>query len=119
MSTDANDAFAKQLQGLRREYLADSPKRLAELRALGTRLAGGDATALAECRQAFHRLAGSGGSYGFPLVSSCSREGEHLAERLASAGPGLKAEDLAAINACIESVARAFEDAAASFTAGT
>ncbi len=118
MSSDANDAFAKQLQELRREYLADSPKRLAELRALGARLAGGDATALAECRQAFHRLAGSGGSYGFPLVSTRSREGEQLAQRLASAAV-LRAEDIAAISACIEGVGRAFEDAASSFAAGT
>lgn len=118
MSTDAHDAFARQLHELRREYLADSPKRLTELRALGARLAGGDGTALAECQQAFHRLAGSGGSYGFPLVSTRSREGEHLVQRLASDGSSLQAEDIAAIEACIDGVARAFEEAASSFDAG-
>jgi chemotaxis protein histidine kinase CheA len=115
VTSDADEAFARQLYELRREYLADSPKRLAELRALSARLAAGDTAALAECRQAFHRLAGSGGSYGFPLVSTRSREGEHLIQRLASTASELKGEDLAAFSTCVDAVAHAFEEAAASF----
>jgi chemotaxis protein histidine kinase CheA len=113
MAAEADDAFARQLQALRREYLADSPKRVAELQALSARLARGDLGALADCRQAFHRLAGSGGSYGFPRVSTTSREAEHLVERLAAAGIGLAPSDIAAIDACIVAVARAFDDASA------
>jgi chemotaxis protein histidine kinase CheA len=114
---ESEDTFAQQLQELRREYLADSPKRVAELRGLGDRLAHGDAGALAEFRQAFHRLAGSGGSYGFPLVSTRSREAEHLVQGLAAAGAELTAADLTAINACVAGIAMAFEEAAAAFGA--
>lgn len=117
MTSEADDAFARQLQELRREYLADSPKRMAELRELGARLARGDSTALADCRQAFHRLAGSGGSYGFPHVSARSREGEQLVQRLASAGSGLKPDDISAIDACIAGVAEAFSQAIEGFRA--
>ncbi len=118
MSADADEDFARQLQALRREYLAESPKRVAELRTLGARLAGGDAAALSECRQAFHRLAGSGGSYGFPRVSSRSREGEHLVQELAAAARVLTPEDVAAVEACVAAVASAFEEAKASFAGG-
>jgi chemotaxis protein histidine kinase CheA len=112
---DADDTFARQLAELRREYLADSPKRVAELRGLSVRLSHGDAAALADFRQAFHRLAGSGGSYGFPLVSTTSREAEHLVQGLAAAGGALTAADLAAIDACVAGIAKAFEEAARSF----
>jgi len=117
LTSEADDAFARQLQELRREYLADSSKRMAELRELGARLARGDSTALADCRQAFHRLAGSGGSYGFPHVSARSREGEQLVQRLASAGSSLKPDDISAINACIAGVAGAFSQAIEGFRA--
>ena len=115
MAAEADDTFARQLQALRREYLADSPQRVAELRALSGRLARGDLGALADCRQAFHRLAGSGGSYGFPLVSTTSREGEHLVERLAATGTSLAPSDLAGIDACIAAIARAFAEASTAF----
>ncbi len=117
MPPESDDTFARQLQELRREYLADSPKRMAELRGLSDRLAHGDAGALADFRQAFHRLAGSGGSYGFPLVSTKSREAEHLVQRLAAAGAELTAADLTAIDTCVAGIALAFEEAAATFGA--
>lgn len=115
MPADAADAFARQFQELRREYLADAPKRVAELHDLSARLARGDVSALADCRQAFHRLAGSGGSYGFPLVSTRSREGEQLVQRLAAAGASPQPADLLAIDASVAGVALAFEEAAAAF----
>ncbi len=115
MTPDAEDAFAQQYRELRREYLADSPKRLAELRQIEARLAAGDATALGDCRQAFHRLAGSGGSYGFPLVSERSREGEHLVQRLVTAAGPPTSADLAAIDACIAELAGAFAEAVRAF----
>ncbi len=117
MTPDAEEAFAEQLRELRREYRAESPKRLAELRQIMARLTAGDAAALGDCRQAFHRLAGSGGSYGFPLVSARSREGEHLVLRLAAAAAALTSHDLAAIEACVAALAGAFAEAARAFDA--
>jgi HPt (histidine-containing phosphotransfer) domain-containing protein len=111
VSAEADDLLAQQLRQLRHEYLGDSAKRIDELRQLKARLTKNDQTALVDLRQAFHRLAGSGGSYGFPAVSSTSREGERLAQRLESAGNEIPAADLKAMDDCIESVAGAFAEA--------
>jgi chemotaxis protein histidine kinase CheA len=117
MVPDADDLLAQQLLQLRREYLADSVKRVEELRALQAALAGDQQTVLVRLRQAFHKLAGSGGSYGFPAVSSRSREGEAMIQRLESAAVPLTDADRAAIEACVTSIDRAFADARSSMEA--
>jgi hypothetical protein len=111
VSTESDDALAEQLRQLRREYLADSALRVEELRRLYARFADGEPAVLPELRQAFHRLAGSGGSYGFPLVSTRSREGERLAVRLAAADVTAAPADLVSLRACVEAVAHAFAEA--------
>jgi HPt (histidine-containing phosphotransfer) domain-containing protein len=111
MTADANDRLAEQLRELRREYLADSEQRIQELRGLLGRITASDLRALPELRQAFHRLAGSGGSYGFPAVSARSREGEQLARRLEGTGAAVAPADLKSLDACVEAVAEAFADA--------
>src|SRR5690606_7982359 len=58
---------------LRREYLADSGERLAELRKDVAAFRAGEPDALESLRVRFHRLAGSGGSYGFPKVTEVAR----------------------------------------------
>jgi len=74
MSDALNDALAE----LRREYLFDAPGRLAELRKDAAAFRAGEADAAASLQGRLHRLAGSGGSYGFPAVSDIAREGEKL-----------------------------------------
>lgn len=71
--TDAlNDALAE----LRREYLFDAPGRLADLRKDVAAFRVGEGDALNSLIGRFHRLAGSGGSYGFPDISEIARGGE-------------------------------------------
>ena len=111
VSAKADDPLEQQLRALRREYLADSVERVAELRQVRARLADGERAALAEMRQSFHRLAGSGGSYGFPLVSSNSREGERLVEKLIAGGTAPETADCDALDACIDRIAAAFDEA--------
>ncbi len=111
MTAEANDPLEQQLQALRREYLADSALRVEELQGIRARLAAGEPAALAELRQGFHRLAGSGGSYGFPHVSSSAREGEQLTQGLLEGDRTPAAADLAALEACIERIGIAFEEA--------
>ncbi len=106
-----SDALARQLRELRRQYLADSTQRVEELRRIYVRLARGEQGALGELRQAFHRLAGSGGSYGFPQVSTRSREGERLAQRLAGLATPAPAANVTALGVCVDAVAKAFADA--------
>jgi HPt (histidine-containing phosphotransfer) domain-containing protein len=63
---------------LQREYLEEVPKAFAELRALIESFRRGDPV-LPALRIGFHRLAGSGGSYGFPEISQIARAAEQLA----------------------------------------
>jgi len=72
---------------------------------------GGDTTELKELARLFHRLAGSGGSYGIDAVTTAARAGEHLADALAPAGKPLSPEDAAALQSHIAGVAAAFEAA--------
>jgi HPt (histidine-containing phosphotransfer) domain-containing protein len=112
---EPDDVLAQQLRQLRREYLRDSSQRVEELHQLRTRLAQDAPAALADLRQAFHRLSGSGGSYGFPDVSARSREGEQLIVRLESLGTAPTPADVAAIDESVAGVADAFADARRAF----
>lgn len=111
MSAEPDDRLAQQLRALRREYLADSTQRVDELRRLLARLSSGERAALPDLRQAFHRLAGSGGSYGFPSVSARSREGERLAVRLGTTETAIAPADLESLRTCVDGVAQAFAEA--------
>ena len=71
--TDAvDDAF----RALQVEYLASLPDRLDELRADLAGLRTGKPDAGPALRVRLHRLAGSGGSYGFVRLSALAREAE-------------------------------------------
>jgi diguanylate cyclase (GGDEF)-like protein len=70
------EPFAKAFDQLRREYLAEAAARLSELRDDTDRFRDGDPDALNALRTRFHRLVGSGGSYGFPEISSVARDAE-------------------------------------------
>ena len=61
---------------LQREYLAALPAMLLDIRGEIDRFRRGDEAVAASLRTRFHRLAGSGGSYGFPALSTVAREAE-------------------------------------------
>lgn len=73
-----SDAVDRAFHELRLEYLASLPARLGELRADLAALRSGDAGIQALLKIRLHRLAGSGGSYGFAELSSIAREAEQL-----------------------------------------
>jgi HPt (histidine-containing phosphotransfer) domain-containing protein len=75
------DPTEQAFQELRREYLTAMPARLNELREdiAGFRAGHRDATDSLKVR--LHRLAGSGGSYGFLDLSSIAREAQHWLAR--------------------------------------
>ena len=68
-------AAATQLAQLRNDYLARLPAELAELRALGAGLSGGDTrrASLDELHHRLHKLAGSGGTFGLAALSAGAR----------------------------------------------
>ena len=70
MTEPADEAFL----ALQREYLAELPARLDELRADVAAFRAGQAESAASLKTRLHRLAGSGGSYGFPEISEVARE---------------------------------------------
>ena len=83
------DQLDRALLELQRDYLAAMPARLEELRADIVAFREGSADAGASLRARLHRLAGSGGSFGFSELSAIAREAERrLQTDHASADPG-------------------------------
>lgn len=74
MNDDLHDDAYRELQ---REYLEELPAALAELRRDIAAFRDGKSV-LPELKTNFHRLAGSGGSYGFPEISEIARTAEHF-----------------------------------------
>jgi diguanylate cyclase (GGDEF)-like protein len=70
------DPLTDALAELRREYLFDAPARLAELRKDVAAFRAGESDAVLSLTRRFHRLSGSGGSYGFPEISEIARGAE-------------------------------------------
>ncbi len=100
------------LRELQRDYLAEAPIRLAELRKDLTAMQAGEADAWLSLRTRFHRLAGSGGSYGFPDISSI---GQTLEQAMRSEPTS---DDYSRIEDGIRRLAVAFDEAGASLGAG-
>ncbi|MGH2708740.1 MAG: Hpt domain-containing protein, partial [Actinomycetota bacterium] len=72
MSEPLDEAFL----ALQREYLSELPQRLEELRKDIAAFRDGEDGAASSLKIRLHRLAGSGGSHGFPEVSEIAREME-------------------------------------------
>ena len=93
---------------LQREYLAELPGMLLGMRGEIDRFRRGDQAVSASLTAHFHRLAASGGSYGFPGISAVARE----TERWLRTGPSpAEAPRLdAAVTRLEEMVEKAAED---------
>jgi diguanylate cyclase (GGDEF)-like protein len=102
--TDAAEFFEE----LRREYLAEAPARLGELRKDLAALVVGEPDAAKSLKVRFHRLAGSGGSYGFPEISTVAR----AAEQWLAANPGPDPTGVAPLEQAIAELVSGFDRAA-------
>ena len=105
MPTEEPDEAFLELQ---RDYLRDAPERLAELRKDLAAFRTGESDALASLRARFHRLAGSGGSYGFPGVTEVARQME---QRILTA-PEPTVADADVFDQAIRDLRAAFDTAA-------
>ncbi len=101
----------RALRQLRATYIAESPQRLAELDAALVSLGAGTPGAAKDVARLFHRLAGSGGSYGLHAVTSTARAGERLADALAAAGAPAAPAQLAEFRGQLDALRAAFEAA--------
>lgn len=117
MEDKAPDSLEAALRALRAEYLFEAPERVRELSAALGRLRARDTSALEDLARYFHRLAGSGGSYGFPEITERSRTAEHAVVRLAAEARPLQREDFEILEAHVLSVAEAFQMAQREFDA--
>ena len=93
------------LLALQREYLSSLPLRLDELKSDILGLGRGVPEAAGSLRTRLHRLAGSGGSYGFADISAIAREGE----RWLAANP--VATQLSHLSGIVDRLAIAIADA--------
>jgi diguanylate cyclase (GGDEF)-like protein len=106
MTESLEDAFTE----LRREYIAEASGRLAELRKDIAAFRAGEADAAQSLTTRFHRLSGSGGSYGFQEISDISREMERWLKQRTTPDPaGVDAERL---EHAVGKLAAAFDQAA-------
>jgi diguanylate cyclase (GGDEF)-like protein len=110
-----SDELEVVLAQLRREYVADSPARLAELRKDIAAFRAGEPDAAGSLRVLFHRLAGSGGSYGFPAVSEIGRRMERWLKSAPPPGP----DQAAKLDEAVEQLATEFNRAGERVSAGT
>lgn len=82
------ESLRSALDALRKDYLARWPEKHEGLESLLAQLAGpqspGDA--LKDIRMEFHKLSGSGGSYGMPEITTVGREAELYVISIIDAG---------------------------------
>ena len=71
-SKELDEAFLR----LQQDYIAGFPARLAELRKDVAALGAGEPDAAGSIKTRLHKLAGSGGSHGFPELSRVARDAE-------------------------------------------
>lgn len=90
--TDNNPSMPESLQSalaaLRKDYLSRWPEKITRFENLITQLTGtqGPGDALRDLRMEFHKLAGSGGSYGMPEITTAGREAEAYIISIIDAG---------------------------------
>jgi diguanylate cyclase (GGDEF)-like protein len=102
-----SDELEQVLAQLRREYVAESPARIEELRKDVAAFRAGEPDAINSLIVFFHRLAGSGGSYGFPEISEIGRSTEQWLKSTPPPGPA----DAATLDRAMEQLARSFNQA--------
>ncbi len=103
MSDELHDAAYRELQ---MEYLQELPNALAELRGNLEAYRRGESVVPA-LKTGFHRLAGSGGSYGFPEISEIARAAEQLVAAQAPPGEADRLDDAVRRLESVLTVARA------------
>jgi hypothetical protein len=108
-----DDALERALRELRAEYLAEATQRAAELWSALARVQNGDAGGLDALRMRVHRLAGSGGGYGFAEITRTAQDADAFCREVIARGGAPSAADLARLQQLIQGVAGALDRAQA------
>ncbi len=107
-----SDAFLSALEELRKEYLSRWPEKRERFEELLRDFGKSGPDILKELRTEFHRLAGSGGSYGLPAVSKVGSEAETFLDSLPGPEGGVPEEAGARIRDYVQALEKIFSDAA-------
>lgn len=106
-----DEKLAAALRELRADYLADAPRKMAELWTAYARVQNEGAASLDGLRLLVHRLAGTGSSYGLPAVTERARDADQSCRLLIEAGAPLTPEDSQRLRRLVQGIADAFQDA--------
>lgn len=105
--------FEERMASLRQGYLSSAGARIKELSRSVSSLRGdpSDRNALRDLKQGFHRLAGSGGTYGLDAVTEIGSRGEEVVGALIESGGDPSPEDLECVASCVMDLEAAFKGA--------
>jgi chemotaxis protein histidine kinase CheA len=109
-----SDSIKAAIEVLRKDYVNNWPEKRNHLETLFENLERDpkDTTIIGEFRMSFHRLAGSGGSYGLPEVTIAAREAELLIVRFLDGDKDISPETIKKIQNYIQSLDTIFTKAA-------
>jgi HPt (histidine-containing phosphotransfer) domain-containing protein len=102
----------QQVTELGEKFLGRTQAEAVVLHVLIERIQGGDTSVLPELERMAHKIHGSGAMFGFPAVSECAGEIEHLAEYLMTPQGGLdipSGQTLHRLRECITHLAHTAE----------
>ncbi len=110
------DAWSEALRELRGEYVASAKPKLQEATQLLGHLSTdpADRQALGDLLRRFHGFAGSGTTYGFPVVSENGIEAERECQKALDAGAGLTPSQLEHLRGLLSGIRNQFETGAPS-----
>ncbi len=105
-SASSAPTVSEKLAQLRASYAESLPRKIIEVEAvaeaLSTRLSPGNSDrSLADLRSRTHKLAGSGATFGFPVVSDVARELELIADGALNSGDVLSCDVTSKISALV------------------
>ena len=106
--TPTDPAFLAFLEAQRVDYRRSLPQRLAQIESLWHQVLNGEAPAetLANLERCAHRLAGSGGTFGFATLGDAARVLELAVNPLLDSAQALTPETKTAVSQAIEALQR-------------
>lgn len=107
-----DESFEETFSRLRLRYLEKARSRCDGFIAVLERLesTATDGEALDEIRQSFHKLSGSGATYGFPRVSELGLQGELACDAIRKRGGLVRRDDVDSLRQLVDTLRREFDE---------
>lgn len=107
-----DESFEETFSRLRLRYMEKARARCDGFLAVLERLESteADGEALDEIRQSFHKLSGSGATYGFPRVSEIGLQGELACDAIRKRAGLVRCDDVDALRQLVDALRREFDE---------